>query len=250
MHSGTRFSLEDGEPYRNNWGTFSWRTVTNPAWQSTLLPSVDGRCAIKPRSADNLNVNHRNRLVRKAIENAFKRFDNGERPGGFRSPKHWYVASETGVLYPTKAIWALANEVKTSDFNVADARRHLTQLEYSVVDIRTLRDLQATSLETPKSTPEIRKARQAKLKLASPKAREVLVVSKEYLRNQDVVDEVLDRANGKCEGCGNNAPFKRKKDRTPYLEVHHQVMLSAGGDDTVENAIALCPNCHRKSHFG
>lgn len=33
-------------------------------------------------------------------------------------------------------------------------------------------------------------------------------------------------------------------------EVHHKVPLSAGGDDTVENAIALCPNCHRKAHFG
>ena len=26
--------------------------------------------------------------------------------------------------------------------------------------------------------------------------------------------------------------------------------LALGGDDTVDNAIAVCPNCHRKHHFG
>jgi len=28
------------------------------------------------------------------------------------------------------------------------------------------------------------------------------------------------------------------------------VPLSEGGEDTLENAIALCPNCHRKMHYG
>ena len=28
-----------------------------------------------------------------------------------------------------------------------------------------------------------------------------------------------------------------------------QILLE-GGPDTVENAIALCPNCHRKQHYG
>jgi 5-methylcytosine-specific restriction protein A len=28
------------------------------------------------------------------------------------------------------------------------------------------------------------------------------------------------------------------------------VMLAEGGEDTVENALALCPNCHRRLHFG
>jgi len=27
-------------------------------------------------------------------------------------------------------------------------------------------------------------------------------------------------------------------------------MLSQGGEDIVENAIATCPNCHRQLHFG
>jgi len=37
---------------------------------------------------------------------------------------------------------------------------------------------------------------------------------------------------------------------TPYLEVHHRVPLAENGEDTVENAVAICPNCHRKAHDG
>ncbi|WP_414449152.1 HNH endonuclease [Burkholderia sp. 22PA0099] len=49
--------------------------------------------------------------------------------------------------------------------------------------------------------------------------------------------------------CERPAPFRRPNG-SPYLEVHHRVRLADGGDDTVENAIALCPNCHREHHFG
>ncbi|WP_256325004.1 HNH endonuclease signature motif containing protein [Nitrosomonas sp. Nm132] len=42
----------------------------------------------------------------------------------------------------------------------------------------------------------------------------------------------------------------RKHDGSPYLEVHHKIPLAFGGEDTVVNAIALCPNCHREAHYG
>ena len=71
-----------------------------------------------------------------------------------------------------------------------------------------------------------------------------------YDRNPDVVAEVLARANGVCEVCRKPAPFRRAKDGSLYLEVHHKVQLAANGEDTVENAIAVCPNCHRCAHFG
>lgn len=70
-----------------------------------------------------------------------------------------------------------------------------------------------------------------------------------FKRNSDVVAEVLARANGKCELCNNLAPFIRSSDNTPYLEVHHKIPLSECGEDTCDNAIALCPNCHRKQHY-
>lgn len=76
------------------------------------------------------------------------------------------------------------------------------------------------------------------------------VVVLAFERNPDVVADVLLRAGGHCERCARPAPFVRRKDQTPYLEVHHRIQLSEGGEDTVENAQALCPNCHRELHYG
>lgn len=55
---------------------------------------------------------------------------------------------------------------------------------------------------------------------------------------------VISRANGHCQLCGMEAPFKRP-DGLPYLEVHHVIPVSEGGCDDVSNLVALCPNCHR-----
>ena len=76
------------------------------------------------------------------------------------------------------------------------------------------------------------------------------VVSSEFRRNPHVVVAVLRRAGGVCEQCRQPAPFARVSDGTPFLEVHHDVPLADGGDDTVANARALCPNCHRDAHHG
>lgn len=92
--------------------------------------------------------------------------------------------------------------------------------------------------------------RKRQLDKAPKKPGKKIVETTIYIRNPYVVAEVLDRANGTCERCKSIAPFKRKSDDSPYLEVHHRVPLSENGDDTVENALALCPNCHRELHFG
>jgi 5-methylcytosine-specific restriction protein A len=68
-----------------------------------------------------------------------------------------------------------------------------------------------------------------------------------YQRSPVVKAYVLKRANGVCELCEQPAPFN-KKNGEPYLEVHHVKQLADGGDDTIENAVALCPNCHRRMH--
>lgn len=93
-------------------------------------------------------------------------------------------------------------------------------------------------------------ARRERIALAEKRPQRVPVVVLAYIRNPDVVAEVLERAAGTCERCSKPAPFLRKKDQSPYLEVHHKRQLADGGEDSVENAIALCPNCHRESHYG
>jgi 5-methylcytosine-specific restriction endonuclease McrA len=93
-------------------------------------------------------------------------------------------------------------------------------------------------------------ARAVRLKLAPKIPEKYFETVEKFKRNPDVVDEVLYRARGICSHCNMLAPFNRSLDGSPYLEVHHITPLSQGGEDTVENAIALCPNCHRKVHFG
>jgi 5-methylcytosine-specific restriction protein A len=95
-----------------------------------------------------------------------------------------------------------------------------------------------------------REQRLIRLSKAPKKPAVIQVMSTAFARNPDVIAEVLHRAAGVCEDCQKPAPFNRKTDTSPYLEVHHRQLLSEGGYDTVENAIALCPNCHRKRHFG
>ncbi|WP_426212553.1 HNH endonuclease [Massilia sp. TWP1-3-3] len=92
--------------------------------------------------------------------------------------------------------------------------------------------------------------RDARLLEAARMPVKMRVVTEVYVRNPDVVAAALDRAKGVCERCCTAAPFMRKKDGTPYLEVHHRKQLAHGGEDTVENANALCANCHRELHYG
>lgn len=100
------------------------------------------------------------------------------------------------------------------------------------------------------SLSEAHEDRKLRLKAAHKKPKTITVVTEVFRRNPDVVAETLFRAKGVCECCNKPAPFKRAKDGSPYLEVHHKLRLSKGGEDTVENTIALCPNCHRELHYG
>lgn len=100
-----------------------------------------------------------------------------------------------------------------------------------------------------------RKAKELSLPELEKKAREQStrkvahrsVVSNAYDRNKYVARYAKERADGICQLCEQEAPFNDKEGK-PYLECHHIKWLSEGGDDSLENTVALCPNCHRKMH--
>lgn len=69
-----------------------------------------------------------------------------------------------------------------------------------------------------------------------------------HVRDAAVRSWVLENAKGRCESCQQDAPFRTSEG--PFLEVHHVRRLVDRGADTVENAVALCPNCHRRLHYG
>ena len=70
-----------------------------------------------------------------------------------------------------------------------------------------------------------------------------------FKRDPEVIAWVKQRAGGICELCEKEGPFL-DKDNQPFLEVHHIVPLADSGSDTTDNAVALCPNCHRECHHG
>lgn len=70
-----------------------------------------------------------------------------------------------------------------------------------------------------------------------------------YPRSEVVKRYALREADGVCQGCGDDAPFTAE-DGEPFLEVHHLYRRSDGGADDPDNVVALCPNCHRRVHYG
>ena len=71
----------------------------------------------------------------------------------------------------------------------------------------------------------------------------------QHKRDPNVKAWVLQNAKGICESCCEPSPFESYSGE-PFLEVHHLRRLADKGSDTVTNAVALCPNCHRELHYG
>jgi 5-methylcytosine-specific restriction protein A len=188
--------------------------------------------------------------MKEKVNKAFVDFDKGIRPDGYKPPRGWYVLNAKGSAYPAKGIWALANGDKPGNFNTRDARIALANLDYSLLNTRVSFEEDDFETEVERAKSDTSQNRAKRLKTAPKKPQLVYTLRKDFKRNPDVVAEVLLRANGICGRCEKPAPFKSRKNSSPYLEVHHIKQLADGGNDTIKNAIALCPNCHRESHFG
>ncbi|RIJ17142.1 HNH endonuclease [Henriciella mobilis] len=80
----------------------------------------------------------------------------------------------------------------------------------------------------------------------SPDRRDVTTSA--FVRDPQVRRDCLRRAQGRCENCGSQG-FKTPSGAL-YLETHHIQPLAEGGADTLSNVIALCPNDHRRAHYG
>ena len=75
-----------------------------------------------------------------------------------------------------------------------------------------------------------------------------------YRRNPEITHLAKLMARGICCLCKQEGPFMDQAhvmDQVPafpFLETHHVKWLSKGGKDSIDNTVALCPNCHRKMH--
>lgn len=144
-----------------------------------------------------------------------------------------YQAIQDDAKSRSRLVWMFPLRLRTSE-NVSNRLRELTERREEALR-RKARKLSDTELAT----------RVAQKATTLPLKQEASV--EKFDRNPYVVEAALRSANGFCDLCGEAAPFK-KKDLSPYLEVHHIVWLARGGFDDITNAVALCPNCHRRMH--
>lgn len=163
--------------------------------------------------------------------------------------------SEGGVVYlenPVKALWKHIIYYEEKNGVKLKSLREIYSTYIGIIEgIGSLEDLNDSfhkAVDVAVKAPENERKKRILESSVLPKIKTVVV--RVYERNPYVVAEVLDRANGLCEHCEAEAPFIRKRDSSPFLEVHHIIRLADGGEDTVANAIAICPNCHRELHFG
>lgn len=99
-----------------------------------------------------------------------------------------------------------------------------------------------------KKKPRLKKLRQ-ELKAFDGKHPKSRLTEAEIRERSSLVAEIVkERAAGVCQLCNKPAPFFNKKGEA-YLECHHVIWIARGGADEVFNAVALCPNCHRKMHI-
>jgi 5-methylcytosine-specific restriction protein A len=183
------------------------------------------------------------------LKKGMARYLEGDRPWPERAKAiDWFIVAEGGELFPLKYTYGLAVDEKPALYTTNQMKRWLQPLNLSFVRITTHH-----SEEFEKAVAASLKDKKGRLKRLSSAPRiprRGYVLQKVFLRNADVVAEVMDRAGGICERCGTPAPFISAKTKKPYLEVHHKKTLASGGEDTVENAEAVCPNCHRQAHHG
>ncbi|SFS31497.1 HNH endonuclease [Succinivibrio dextrinosolvens] len=86
------------------------------------------------------------------------------------------------------------------------------------------------------------------LKKSTREKKVITTTTQNKERKKLIGDIVKEIANGVCQLCNQPAPFVNK-DQRPYLECHHVQWLERGGADDVYNAVAICPNCHKKMHI-
>lgn len=78
---------------------------------------------------------------------------------------------------------------------------------------------------------------------------------KRYRRNLLEVRKAKISADYICEYDNKHVTFVNNFDNNPYIEAHHLIPMATQGlfeynIDFADNIICLCPNCHRRIHYG
>ena len=151
------------------------------------------------------------------LDKGIRRFHAGERPWPERVVD-WYFVSKDGRLYPLKYTYALSIGARPATFTTNQAKAAMRHLGLGYVSMKENADRSEAFEAAVRKAIKNKTARRKRLQQASKVPNKYAVVQQVFSRNPDVVAEVLDRAQGKCEFCGHEAPFNRRSDGMPTLK--------------------------------
>ena len=157
-----------------------------------------------------------------------------ERMLAYRTDRQFKVYSEKEYLEEKKYLEKHSNNSKSDVFRDKNEKEYISR---------------SKKISTLSEEELLKKYEKEKSKKSS---KQMGTKSSPYKRSEVVSELAKRRAHGICElsdmnGNYHKAPFD--VDGTPYLESHHVEWLSHGGEDVLENVVALCPNCHKKIHI-
>lgn len=156
-----------------------------------------------------------------------------------------YIEIENGrnvYKFPLKVIKGEKVFTETDLKNVEkESQKKVTKLSYEEIKQRAIEASEANK-ESDDQSLTVDKNKKKK-RMSSKRIVKTVV----YDRDEYISALVKLESKGKCQLCEQDAPFIDEYG-VPYLESHHIIWLSEGGKDTLDNCVALCPNCHRKMH--
>lgn len=172
-----------------------------------------------------------------------------------------YVLNKTEFhveLFPGKDSQLIVSNEKKPDLKIIkNESANAFTSNYEAIDVFASWTQDADRVYTKQSAfsamwedyePSIRVIDFPDVKKHSGPSRTKQTTSSSFSRSPYIAQYAKRRANGFCQLCDNPAPFVAANGE-PYLESHHVIWLSQGGQDSIENTVALCPNCHRKMHI-
>lgn len=184
----------------------------------------EGSSIIENTRTDQLNRETLHPTLISAFEDVADEFD------GVHDAVSGFLEENSGF---TKFVqWASLTEIEVSDtrdqFSLVEPFDPSREISEEFSGHRTRADEAATSEEDAITFREMKR---------------------EYSHSRAIQQYIKYRANGVCEGCGEDAPFVDIHGE-PYLELHHVDEFEMTGPDVPDRVVALCPTCHTHVHAG
>ena len=168
----------------------------------------------------------------------------GENHRGKTHPEPYWRVDDFEIV--KKAVYQYASKPGTTRLTIETPAPQAMSEAPANADIETLVSWLADNERRASTLPESELFKRAAM--SDTVARKIKLVGTIFIRDSYVAASAKKLADGLCDLCKQAAPFLSANNE-PYLESHHIDWLSHSGADSIDNVVALCPNCHRKMHI-